>query len=137
MSHLVAIPFSDPAGGARALDALLKAPRHPRLEAELIAMVEPLRPGKFAVFVSAEREERDARAAAARWLSELGQRLERADVPYRTSIAIGPVTRTLHDLGERREFARLMVADPAASPWRSWMRHAALRSAQPAITFVP
>jgi len=137
MIHLVAVPFSDPAGGARAVDALLKAPRHPRLEVELIAMVEPLRPGKVAVFVSAERAERDARAAAARWLAELGQRLERAHVPYRSSVAVGPVTRTLHALGERREFACLLVADPASSPWRSWLRHAALRSAQPAITFVP
>jgi hypothetical protein len=137
MIHLVAIPFSDPADGARAVDALLAAPRHPRLAVELIAMVEPLRSGKVAVFVSDERAERDARAAAARWLSRLEQRLERARVPYRSSVAVGPVTRTLRELGERREFAQLMVADPASSPWRSWLRHLALRSAQPAITFVP
>jgi len=137
MIHLVAIPFSDLASGARALDAVLGAPRNPRLEVELIAMVEPLRPGKVAVFVSAERAERDARAAAERWLSELEPRLERAQVPYRSSVVLGPVTRTLRKLGERHEFAQLMVADPASSPWRSWLRHAALRSAQPAITFVP
>jgi hypothetical protein len=137
MVHLVAIPFSDPAGGARAVDALLAAPRHPRLEVELIAMVEALRSGKVAVFVSPERAERDARAAATRWLSALEQRLERAQVPYRSTVVVGPVTRTLRDLGERRDFAQLMVADPVSSPWRSWLRHTALRSAQPAITFVP
>jgi hypothetical protein len=137
MIRLVAIPFSDLAGGARAVDALLAGPRHPRLEVELIAMVEPLRAGKVAVFVSAKRAEDDARAAAARWLSELGTRLERAGVPYRSSIATGPSTRILRELGERPEFSQLMVADPASSPWRSWLRHAALRGAQPAITFVP
>ena len=137
MIHLVAIPFSDPADGARAVDALLAAPRHPRLAVELIAMVEPLRSGKVAVFVSPERAQRDARAAATRWLSELEQRLERAQVPFRSTVIVGPITRTLRSVAERRDFARLMVADPASAPWRSWLRHAALRSAQPAITFVP
>jgi hypothetical protein len=137
MVHLVAIPFSDPAGGAKAVEALLAAPRHPLLEVELIAMVEALRPGKVAVFVSPEHAERDARVAATRWLSELEQRLGRAHVNFRSTVVVGPVTRTLRSLAERRDFARLMVADPASSPWRSWLRHAALRSAQPAITFVP
>ena len=137
MIHLVAIPFSDPVDGARALDALLAAPRHPKLEVELIAMVEPLRSGKVAVFVSPARAELDARGAATRWLAGLQQRLERAQVPWRSSVAVGPITRTLRELGERPEIAQLMVADPASSPWRSWLRHTALRSAQPAITFVP
>ena len=136
MIHLVAIPFSDPAGGARAVDALLAAPRHPRLEVELWARVEPRRAGNGAVVVPDERAEGAARAAAARWLSELEQRLERAHVPCRSFVAVGPVTRTLRQLGARRDFAHLMVADPVSSPWGSWLRHLALRSAQPEITFV-
>ena len=100
-------------------------------------MVEALRAGKVAVFVSPERAERDARAAAARGcrISSSASSAQRCRTAAR--VVVGPVTRTLGDLAKRRDYAQLMVADPASSPWRSWLRHAALRSAQPAITFVP
>lgn len=135
--YLIAIPFSDLAGGARAVETLLSAPRPPGLEVELIAMVEPLRPGKVAVFVSAETAERQVREAAGRWLLDLEARLEQAGVVCRSMVAVGPSSRTLRLLAGRRDISQIMMPEPASAPWRRRLGHAALRGAQPAITFVP
>jgi hypothetical protein len=51
------IPFAEPEGAARAVDALLREPRNDGLTVHLATVVEPLRPGKVAVFVSVERAE--------------------------------------------------------------------------------
>ena len=68
MSRLL-IPFAEPEGGARAVDALLREPRKAALTVHLVAVVEPLRPGKVAMFVSAARAESMVRDAARRWLA--------------------------------------------------------------------
>lgn len=135
--HRVAIPFADLRSGARAVDALLAAPHDAALEVELIAMVEPLRPGKVAVFVSADEAEAQARKAAEDWLSSLRERLDAAGIPHRARIVSGPPTRTLRRLAERPDLARIVLADPAEAPWRSWSRHLALRGAASPIIVVP
>jgi hypothetical protein len=132
----VAIPFSDPASGKRAVAALVRAPRDAQLEVELIAMVDPLRTGKVAVFVPKATAAAQATAAASQWLAELGGVLDRAGLPYRTHIALGPARRTLRHLARRPDVARIFMAVPEATPWRSWWRHLVLRSAQPAVTVV-
>lgn len=135
--HRIAIPFADPASGERAVDALMRAPRDPELEVELVAMVEALRPGKVAVFVSAAAAEAQAREAAQHWLSRLAARLDQAAIAHRALIAVGPPTRTLRMLAQRTDLARIVMADPGEAPWRAWSRHLALRSAASPVTVVP
>jgi hypothetical protein len=47
----ILIPFSDFASGERAVRRLLARPRDPALDLELLAIVDPLTPGKVALFV--------------------------------------------------------------------------------------
>jgi hypothetical protein len=133
--HRVAIPFSDPSSGARALDALLRAPRERGLAVELVAMVEPRRPGKVAVFVSTAEAERAAVAAAERWLAPLAARLAAAGIPHSTHVAVGAPTRTLRALAARGDLARIVVA-PAAAPWQRWRGAQALAGARGPVTVV-
>jgi hypothetical protein len=133
--HRVAIPFSDPVSGERALDALLRAPHEHGLAVELVAMVEPRRPGKVAVFVSKEQARRDATLAAQRWLEPLVARLAAAGVPHEARIALGPPARTLRELGDRADLARIVMA-PSAAPWPRWRGSHALASATRPVTVV-
>ncbi|HEY1325811.1 MAG TPA: hypothetical protein VGI14_02665 [Casimicrobiaceae bacterium] len=135
--HRVAIPFADFENGARAVDSLVRAPRDAQLEVELVAMADPLRPGKVAVFVSSETAQAQVRAAAQQWLAQLGAKLEAASIPHRAHIAVGPVTATLRGLAHRRDLARIVLAHPREAWWRTWLRHVALRGAAPAVTVVP
>ena len=73
------IPFAEPEGAARAVDALLREPRDNALIVHLAAVVEPLRPGKVAIFLSAERAESMVREAARRWLAPLEAKLAAAE----------------------------------------------------------
>jgi hypothetical protein len=133
----IAIPFADLASGERAVDTLTRAPRDPELEVELVAMVEPLRPGKVPVFVSAATAEAQARQAAEHWLSQLAARLAAASIASRVQVAVGPPTRTLRALAESSDLARILMANPRQAPWHTWSRHLALRRASPPVTVVP
>jgi hypothetical protein len=133
----IAIPFSDLASGERAVAALVRELADDVSDVELVAMVEPLRPGKVAVFVSEEAARAQASAAAQNWLAALEPKLRNAGVRCRGSVALGPPTVTLRRLAERADVARIWMAEPDAAPWRSWWRHFALRAARPAITVVP
>jgi nucleotide-binding universal stress UspA family protein len=133
----VAIPFSDLASGERAVAALVRDVATAAAEVELVAMVEPLRPGKVAAFVSEAAARAQVTAAAQEWLAALEARLRSAGLRCRGSIAVGPPTVTLRRLAERSDVSRIWMAEPHAAPWRSWWRHFALRAARPAITVVP
>ena len=133
--HRVAIPFSDPASGARALEALLRAPRERGLAVELVAMVEPQRAGKVQVFVSQVQAARSVTRAAQRWLDVLSARLDAAGVPHSGRVALGPPARTLRALGGRADLARIVMAPPA-SAWPRWRGEHALAGATRPVTFV-
>ena len=133
----IVVPFSDAASGERAVAALLREPRAADLEVELVAMVDPIRPGKVAVFVTRERAQGQATDAAQDWLARLASRHARADVPHRTRVAVGSATRTLRELAQRGDIARIVIAVPEEAPWRNWWRHFALRTAASPVTVVP
>lgn len=133
----IAIPFSDLASGERAVAALMRDRAYDASEVELVAMVEPLRPGKVAVFVSEQAARAQATAAAETWLTALEPKLRKAGLRCRGTVALGPPTATLRQLAERSDLARIWMAEPHTAPWRSWWRHFALRTARPAITVVP
>jgi nucleotide-binding universal stress UspA family protein len=88
MPHLL-IPFSDFASGERAVRCLLARPRDPHLNLELLAIVDPLTPGKVAVFVSPERAKAQATAAARDWLARLEAMLNGTGIRHRSRVATG------------------------------------------------
>ena len=118
----VLIPFSDFASGQRAVRRLLQEPRNPRLSVELLAIVDPLRSGKVAVFVSRADAHAQARAAASRWLLQLQPMLDDAGIAYRSSIAVGPVREMLRRAGERTDIDRVVLGTRERDPLRSWRR---------------
>ena len=85
----VLIPFTDPESAERAVRKLLDEAPSPALEVELLAVVEPLVPGRVRVFLSPERAEVLARAAAARWLARIEALLDAANIRHRSEIAVG------------------------------------------------
>jgi nucleotide-binding universal stress UspA family protein len=118
----VLIPFSNPGDGERAVRRLLGEPRDPRLDVELLAIVDPLTSGKVAVYVSPAQAEAQARAAATRWIGQLQQLLGAAGVQSRASIAVGPVRETLHSAGRRGDFDRVVLGTRASGLLRHFRR---------------
>jgi nucleotide-binding universal stress UspA family protein len=120
----VLIPFSDFASGQRAVRRLLQESRDPRQSVELLAMVDPVTPGKVAVFVSHVQAETQSRAAAQRWLERLAPQLDAAGIPHTSSIAVGPRRETLRRIGERRDIDRVLLGTRSRDPFRRWRRQA-------------
>jgi hypothetical protein len=103
------IPFSEPDGGARAVDAVLREPRDDALTVHLAAVVEPLRPGKVAIFLSAERAESMVRDAAQRWLAPLEAKLAAAGIPFHSEVVLGAPRTTIRDLTQRSNIDRVVL----------------------------
>lgn len=118
----VLVPFSDFESGERAVRRVLNEPRNPALAVELLAIVDPLTPGKVAAFVSREQAEAQSRAAATRWLEALQTMLQGAGIPHRSSIAVGPVRAVLRRAGERTDIDRVLLGTREHDPLRRWRR---------------
>lgn len=106
------IPFAEPQGGMRAIDALLREPRDGGLAVHLAAVVEPLRPGKVAMFVSAARAESLVREAALRWLAPLEAKLAAAGVPFVSEVVLGAPGPTIRALAQRPDIDRVLLPPP-------------------------
>ena len=102
------IPFAEPDGAARAVDALLREPRDDALTVHLAAVVEPLRPGKVAIFVSAERAESMVRDAA-RSLGREVAIMAAAGVPFQSEVVLGGQRRSIRELTQRANIDRVML----------------------------
>ena len=103
------IPFAEPEGAARAVDALLREPRNDAVTVHLAAVVEPLRPGKVAMFVSAARAESMVRDAARRWLAPLEAKLTAAGVRFESEVVLGPPRATIRALAQRADIDGVML----------------------------
>jgi nucleotide-binding universal stress UspA family protein len=106
------IPITDPEGGTRAVDAILREPRDRGLTVHLAAVVEPLRPGKVAMFVSAERAEAMVREAARRWLAPLETKLAAAGVHFESQVVLGAPGPTIRALAQRADIDRVVLPPP-------------------------
>ena len=118
----VLIPFTDLASGERALARLLARPRDARLEVELLAIVDPLTPGRIPMIVSRERAEAQASRAARRWLERLEPRLEDARIPYRSHIATGGRNAVLRRAGARSDIDEVLLGTRVRDPLGRWRR---------------
>lgn len=125
----VLVPFAHPTDGERAVRWLLAhTPKSEALEVELCVIVDPLTPGKVAIYLSPERAEALARDAAVRWIEELGALLVSAGIPYRWEVKVGRVSRQIKAAMRRSDVDRVLV--PARVPrWLSAFR-AAKRSGE-------
>jgi nucleotide-binding universal stress UspA family protein len=112
----ILIPFTDAEQGARAVRRLLEEKVSASVEVELLAVVEPLTPGKVSIFLSPERAEVLARAAAARWLRELEPILERACIKHRSTIALGAPKTVIAEAMRREDIDRVLIPI-GASRW--------------------
>ena len=112
----VLIPFSDFASGERAIARLAARPRDPHLEVEILAIVDPLTPGRIPMIVSARRAEVQAVAAARRWLDRLEPMLDDARIRYRSQIAVGPVTDILRRAGARDDVDEIILGTRERDP---------------------
>jgi nucleotide-binding universal stress UspA family protein len=126
----VIIPFAEPEGAQRAVDALLREPRDAALSVHLVAVVEPLRPGKVAMFLTAERAESMVRDAAQRWLAPLAAQLVAARVPSTTEVVIGPARKTIAKLTQRDDVDRVLLPPPP-SGWLSCHESERIRDRSP------
>lgn len=108
----VLIPFAEPRGAARAVEAMLGEPRNDALIVHLVAVVEPLRPGKVAVFLSPGRAEALVRDAARRWLAPLEARLTAAGVAFESEVVLGPPGSTVRTLTQRANVDRVILPPP-------------------------
>jgi nucleotide-binding universal stress UspA family protein len=134
MPHVL-IPFPDFATGERAVRRLLLEPRVPGLDVELLAIVDPLTPGKVAIFVSHATAEAQSRAAAARWLARLEPLLLDTRIPHRSDIAVGSFREMLRRAGERADIDRVLLGTRERDPLRGWRRARVARAlARPAVS---
>jgi nucleotide-binding universal stress UspA family protein len=105
----VLVPFSDPGTGERAVRALLDEPGRGAITVELLAIVEPLTPGKVGIFLSSERARALATAAGWRWIRQLEALLKAARVPFRSSVALGRARDVIREHARRPDVARVVL----------------------------
>ena len=106
----VLIPFAEPDGAMRAVDALLREPRDAGLIVHLAAVVESLRPGKVAMFVSARaRRSAGPRSGAAAGSRRCEARLAAAGVAHVAEIVLGSPRATIRALAQRADIDRVML----------------------------
>jgi len=106
------IPFAEPQGAARAVEMLLREPRDKAWTVHLAAVVEPLRPGKVAIFVSAARADSMVREAGRRWLAPLEAKLAAAGIAFESEVVLGPPRTTIRALAQRADIDRVMLPPP-------------------------
>lgn len=130
----ILIPFSNPEQGERAVRRLLDEKPSASVEVELLAVVDPLTPGKVSIFLSQERAEALASAAAERWLERLELLLDAARVRHRSQIALGAPRRVIAEAMRRNDIDRVMIPIGVSHWWSRALakrRAAQLRRATP------
>jgi uncharacterized protein YbjT (DUF2867 family) len=116
----ILIPFTEPDGAERAIRRLLDERPSTDTHVLLLAVVEPLTPGKVIIHLSEARAEKLVRDAAARWIDELEAILKSAGIQCSSEIAVGPRKKLIAAAMARAGIDRVLL--PARSPhwWARW-----------------
>jgi hypothetical protein len=120
----ILIPFTDPQDAERAIRCLLDESPSPTTSVQLLAVVEPLIPGKISIYLPQARAEAMASAAAGRWLDGLEALLKAAGIKCDSEIAVGPPKKLIAQAMARTDIDRVLL--PVGSP-RWWSRWTAAR----------
>ena len=118
----VLIPFADPEGARRAVEALLREPRSASLHVHLLAAVEPRTGGKVAIYLTRGRAEAMALDAARRWLAPIEAMLAAAGVAHSSEVVLGAPRVAIRAAADRPDIDRV-VLPPAGDRWlarREW-----------------
>ena len=110
----VLVPFTDSDSAERALRSLLQEVHTEPYEVELLAVAEPVDLSNVHMYVSPQRAEQGARAAAACWIARLAPLLRAANVPYHASVVIGNAPAEIEAALHRTDVDRVML--PATAP---------------------
>ena len=81
---------------------------------ELLAVAEPVDLSNVHMFVSPQRAEQGARAAAACWIARLAPLLQAANVPYHAYVVIGNAPAEIEAALHRADVDRVVL--PATAP---------------------
>jgi hypothetical protein len=130
----VLIPFTDPDQGERAVRRLLDEKSSASVEVELLAVVEPLTPGKVSIFLSPGRAEAFTRSAAADWIERLKALLDGARIKHRSQVAVGTPKKIIAEAMRRNDIDRVLIPVNASHWWSKPLlkrRLARLRRATP------
>ena len=120
----ILIPFTDPQDAERAIRRLLDESPSLTTSVQLLAVVEPMTPGKVSIYLPRARAEALACSAAARWLDGLEALLKAAGIKSNSEIAVGPPKKLIAQAMARPDIDRVLL--PARSP-RWWSRWTAAR----------
>ncbi len=110
-------------------------------EVELLAVVEPLIPGKVRIFLSRERAETLVRGAAIRWLGQIEKLLAASHINYRSEIMVGRPAEIIASAIRRRDIDQVLL--PANGPhWfnkliAKWRSEELSRATDHSVTVVP
>ncbi|HQR11121.1 MAG TPA: universal stress protein [Casimicrobiaceae bacterium] len=116
----ILIPFTEPDGAERAILRLIDERPPTSTSVYLLAVVEPLTPGKVSIYLSEARSEEMVRAAAARWIDNLEGILKSAGIQCSSEIAVGSSKELMAAAMARPDIDRVLL--PARSPhwWARW-----------------
>lgn len=126
----VLIPFAEPEGARRAVEALLREPRSASLHVHLLAAVEPRTGGKVSIYLTPARAEAMAHDAARRWLAPLEAALAAAGVACSSQVVLGPARRSIRAAAERADIDRVVLPPPAGR-WLARRERAHIRDHSP------
>ena len=132
----VLIPFTDPESAERAVRRLLDEPRRSALEVELLAIVEPLVPGKVPIYLTRRRADSLARAAAQSWIDRAGAQLRARGVPCRGFVALGRPKELIDAAVSRDDVDRVLLPAPRRFPAIGRRRFHFARAAHRPVTIV-
>ena len=110
----VLVPFTDSDSAERALRGLLQEVHTEPYEVELLAVAQPVDLSNVHMFVSPQRAEQGARAAAACWIARLAPMLQAANVPYHAHVVIGNAPAEIEAALHRSDVDRVVL--PATAP---------------------
>lgn len=98
------------------------------IEVELLAVVEPLTPGKVAIYLSEEHAKALAGAAAMQWIMELEPMLARARIPHHSRIGFGAPRKVIADAMRRPDIDRVLISfDRSRWLGRMWTKRRAMQ----------
>jgi hypothetical protein len=116
----ILIPFTDPQDAERAIRRLLDESPLLTTSVRLLAVVDPITPGKISIYLSQARAEALACAAAARWLDGLEALLKAAGIKCDSEIAVGPPRKLIAQAMARPDIDRVLLPARSLRWWSRW-----------------
>jgi hypothetical protein len=107
----ILIPVTDPVRAERAVRALIDEAHGSPLEIEvlLVAIAEPLTPGRIPLYLSPSRAEALAAEAARRWLAPLESILQHAGFRHRSMVRAGRVREIVAEVVQDEGVSRVLL----------------------------